>query len=104
MTGRSPQEARSSEERARPRLSDLTVVSLILAALGLALAMVSGVGLPVAAAGVACGAVAMRRRPAERPWPLIAVVVASLGVVIAAILLIIAVTVWLPELPRLLAG
>jgi hypothetical protein len=103
VTGRSPLEPRFPEEQVRPRLSDLTMVSLILAGIGFALAMVSGVGLPVAAAAVACGAVAMRRRPAERPWPLIAVVVGSVGVVIAAILLIISVTVWLPELPRLLA-
>jgi hypothetical protein len=84
--------------------SDLTLLACILAGLGLLLGMMSGVGLPVALAGTVLAAVAMRRRPADHPWPLVALLVGGVGTVIAAILLIIAVTVWLPELPRLLTG
>jgi hypothetical protein len=88
----------------RRRLSDLTWVALILSGLGLALAMASGVGLPVAVAGTICAAIAMRGRPAERPWPLVALVAGVLGSVVAAILLIIAVTAWLAALPQALPG
>ncbi len=46
----------------------------------------------------------MRRHAEEQPWPLVAVVVGAISTVVAAVLLIIAATVWLPELPRLLVG
>lgn len=82
----------------------VTVAALILAALGLAFAFAGGIGLPFAVAGVICGGIALRRDPAARPWPLLGLLASALGVVIAAVLILIAATAWLPVLPALLLG
>lgn len=86
------------------RLSDLTWIALILSGLGLALAFMSGAGLPVAAAGAVCGFIALRRRPDDSPWPFIAVAAGSVGTVLALILAIVTAVTWLPRLPGMLVG
>lgn len=86
------------------RLSDLTWIALILSGLGLALAFMSGAGLPIAAGGTACGLFALRRRPDDSPWPYVAVATGSVGTVLALILAIVTAVEWLPRLPELLVG
>ncbi|WP_026374239.1 hypothetical protein [Agrococcus lahaulensis] len=90
--------------RGARRLSDLTWVALILSGLGLALAFMSGAGLPVAAGGAACGLFALRRRPDDRPWPYVAVAAGSVGTVLGLILAIVTAVEWLPVLPGMLVG
>ncbi|MBO1769688.1 hypothetical protein [Agrococcus sp. TF02-05] len=96
--------ARPRSARGARRLSDLTWVALILSGLGLALAFMSGAGLPIAAAGTVCGLFALRRRPDDSPWPYVAVAAGSVGSVLALILAIVTAVEWLPVLPGMLLG
>lgn len=82
--------------------STLTLAAVILSAIGLVFAFASGIGMPVALAGATCGAVALRRDRAARPWPLVATLVGALGSLIAAVHLVILANVWMPLLPQLL--
>ncbi|GEK79862.1 hypothetical protein [Agrococcus baldri] len=84
--------------------STLTIAALVLSGLGLLFAFASGLGLPLALAGIICGGVAMRRDRAARPWPLVALLAGLLGAVIAATLVVLTAVVWAPLLPGLLFG
>lgn len=85
-------------ERAE-RLSTPTLVGLLLAGLGLAGALASGIGLPFAFAAVVLGAVGLVDRRDERPWPLVTLLVGVLGTAVALILLIVAAASWLGAAP-----
>ncbi|WP_072312747.1 hypothetical protein [Agrococcus sp. Marseille-P2731] len=78
--------------------STVTWASVLFSALGLLFAFASGLGLPAAIAGIACGAVALRRDRQARPWPLIATIIGAVATVIAVVHLIIAANIWLPQL------
>jgi hypothetical protein len=86
------------------RWSTLTASAVLLSGLGALFAFASGIGLPLALAGAICGGLALRRDPAARPWPLVAMLVGIVGALIGAVLVVIATAVWAPLVPGLLLG
>lgn len=89
--------APATRSRARS-LATTTLAALMLSTIGLVFGGFSALGLPAAIAGTIVGAIAMRRHRGDRPWPLVAVLVGAVGIVLGAIVLIVTATVWLPVL------